>query len=132
VHSVNTLSYASPFKTTPQKRPSGLPYDKNDPRTWNNSQTINWLAAEYKKLYYKKLVAEHRAKENAAKLRGKRIRPLPDDVDVQTPLDLEKFCPEPMTARQLGRLYANEWIERSLGAQIVGDTLSSSSNDTKK
>ncbi len=35
-HSVSTLSYASPFNTSPPKPRGPAPYNPTDPRTWNH------------------------------------------------------------------------------------------------
>ncbi|KAF7981278.1 hypothetical protein HWV62_34179 [Athelia sp. TMB] len=47
IHSTNTLSYASAFKAAPTRRKTQLPYDLNDPRTWDHEATLKWVQEKF-------------------------------------------------------------------------------------
>lgn len=104
VHSVSTLNYAAPFKTSPPKRSSApLPYDPSDPRTWNHQQSKEWIESEIKK--------------RSAPARSEGQKTSEDTPDVQSVFDVDQILPESMTARAISRIYANEWVERCLKAR---------------
>ncbi|KDQ13304.1 hypothetical protein BOTBODRAFT_160588 [Botryobasidium botryosum FD-172 SS1] len=113
-HSVNTLSYASPFKMSPPKPTGPVVYNSADPRTWNHEQTVEWLVAAFTNCALKRKKGINRQREKAAKALGKKIRPLDMSEPVDLAVRVEEFCPAPMTARNLGRLYMNEWVEKCL------------------
>ena len=108
-HSANTLSYASPFKSTPP-RPSGpAVYDASDPRTWDNDKTREWVQATF---------------QAAANRKNKSFK-----------VDVEKIVLPGMTARNVARMYANEWFERCIeGVELVSGTKAgvSTSKDLKE
>ena len=116
-HSVNTLSYASPFKMAPPKLLGPAPYDETDPRTWEHDQTVAWLEAGFRKRAIKRRDHAHAERERKAKAIHKKVAPLDPDAPVVPTVNVDAFCPEPMTARHLGRLYAGEWIEQCMRAK---------------
>ncbi|KAJ7820427.1 P-loop containing nucleoside triphosphate hydrolase protein [Mycena leptocephala] len=119
VHSTNTLSYASPFKTVPPKPRGPLPYDAEDPRTWDHDKTVEWLTAQFTKRLMKSRQAEWSVKAKKAKPAGKTLRPLeepaPGELDVG--VDIAKICPAGSTGKNLGMLYTTQFVERCLEAQ---------------
>lgn len=101
MHSTNTLSYASPFKTSPPKDRGPAPYDAEDPRTWNHAQTHAWLT------------------QQVAKTKGKLC------------VDVDKVCPSGVTAFHLGKLYTTEWVQKCLQARIEQESTSTGIDDLK-
>ncbi|TFK50819.1 P-loop containing nucleoside triphosphate hydrolase protein [Heliocybe sulcata] len=116
VHSVNTLSYASPFKTAPPKPRGPAPYDAKDPRTWSHAQTVSWLKDEFTKRVKLRRQAEWKVKSERAAKEGKKLKPLDSDEPVDTHVDVDKLCPGDMTAKNFAKMYTTEFIERCLQA----------------
>lgn len=114
VHSVNTLSYASPFKTSPPKPRGPAPYDAADPRTWNHEQTVTWLTQEFTKRQRARIAVSHKAKAEKAAAAGKKIAPLDKDAPVMLVVDITKLCPDGMTAKHYGQTYTTEFVQRTL------------------
>ncbi|KZT03926.1 P-loop containing nucleoside triphosphate hydrolase protein [Laetiporus sulphureus 93-53] len=128
VHSVNTLSYAAPFKTSPPKPRGPAPYDPADPRTWNTARTRQWLTDEFTVRARTRQIAAHKVKEKAAERRGKKLRPIDPNSPVQLLVDVDKLCPEGMTAVHFGRMYTTQFVhrcleERNSGAEITPDVV---------
>ncbi|KAK0462516.1 P-loop containing nucleoside triphosphate hydrolase protein [Desarmillaria tabescens] len=110
IHSTNTLSYATPFRTVPAKPRGPRAYDSEDPRTWDRAQIHAWLTNEFAK----RAEQSHSGKANFA-----------TNTDDSTKgsdlgLDIDKICPEGYTARNLGTLYTTEFVERCLAARTEG------------
>ncbi|KZT22519.1 P-loop containing nucleoside triphosphate hydrolase protein [Neolentinus lepideus HHB14362 ss-1] len=116
VHSVNTLSYASPFKTVPPKPRGPAPYDPKDPRTWDHEQTVSWLTEEFSKRVKKRRQTEWNVKSQKAAKEGKKLKPLDPNELVDIYVDIDKLCPRDMTATNYARMYTTEFIERCLQA----------------
>ncbi|EGO26350.1 hypothetical protein SERLADRAFT_463324 [Serpula lacrymans var. lacrymans S7.9] len=114
VHSGNTLSYASPFKTAPPKPRGPAPYDKADPRTWNHEQTLEWLEEEFIKVTKAKRNHDREERVKGTKRSEKSQIPPEDDAVIILAVDLDKLCPVGMTAMQFGRLYTMEFVEQCL------------------
>ncbi|PBK95319.1 P-loop containing nucleoside triphosphate hydrolase protein [Armillaria gallica] len=110
IHSTNTLSYATPFRTVPAKPRGPLAYDSEDPRTWDRAQTHAWLTSEFAK----HTVAE-KVQEEKADFAANALASLNERLDLG--LDIDKVCPEGYTARNLGALYTTEFVERCLAAR---------------
>ncbi|KAJ7782514.1 P-loop containing nucleoside triphosphate hydrolase protein [Mycena maculata] len=119
IHSTNTLSYAAPFKTAPPKPRGPLPYDAKDPRTWDHDKTVEWLTAQFAKRAMKSRQAEWNVRAKAARLAGKKLKPLEDPAPGQLDLgfDVAKICPAGSTAKNLGMLYTPQFVQRCLEAQ---------------
>ncbi len=113
IHSTNTLSYATPFRTVPAKPRGPLAYDSEDPRTWNRAQTYAWLTNEFAKQ-----AAAEKVQEEKADLAANALASLDERLDLG--LDIDKVCPEGYTARNLGALYTTEFVERCLAARTEG------------
>ncbi|CCM02975.1 uncharacterized protein FIBRA_05090 [Fibroporia radiculosa] len=111
-HSVNTLSYASPFKTSPPKAKGPAPYDPTDPRTWNTVQTQQWLKEEFTKRARTRLAAAYKVKEKDVRARVIKLPPPDMSAPVVLAVDVEKLCPEGMTATHFGRMYTTEFVQR--------------------
>lgn len=106
-HSVSTLQYAAPFKTTiPKRSTKPLVYDATDPRTWDNAQTVEWLSKQFDN--------HPRVLINRREWEAKNSTPFPPLVD------FVKLLPPPKSAKNLSRIYANEWVEACLQAQNIG------------
>ncbi|KAF8143350.1 P-loop containing nucleoside triphosphate hydrolase protein, partial [Mycena galopus ATCC 62051] len=135
VHSTNTLSYAAPFKTVPPKPRGPAPYDAEDPRTWDHAKTVEWLTAQFTKRAVKSRQAEYNVKVKAAKLAGKKLRPLEEPAPGQLDIgvDVLTICPPGSTAKNLGMLYTPQFVERCLearrGEALRVDALKSTSLD---
>ena len=114
MHSVNTLSYASPFKTSPPKPRGPAPYDPQDPRTWNHEQTITWLTEEFTKRATVRRVAAHKTQAEQAARQGKKIRPLDPAAPVKLAVDVARLCPAGMTAKHYGQMTTTEFVQRCL------------------
>lgn len=69
-------------------------HDESDPRTWNTEKTRKFFTNAFEEFGAKK---------------SERII-----------LDMEKVVPASMSARNIARLYASEWVERCLGARRDG------------
>ncbi|KAF7305743.1 Kinesin-like protein [Mycena chlorophos] len=121
VHSTNTLSYAAPFLTIPPKPRGPVPYDAEDPRTWDHDKTIEWLTKYFTKLARKSQLAEWKVKARAAELAGRRLKPLPEDAPVDIGVDVLKICPPGSTAKNLGTLYTPQFVEACLAARTASD-----------
>ncbi|KAJ6594589.1 P-loop containing nucleoside triphosphate hydrolase protein [Mycena capillaripes] len=119
IHSTNTLSYAAPFKTAPPKLRGPAPYDAADPRTWDHDKTVEWLTTQFTQRAMKSREAEWRVKANAAKLAGRKLKPLGDVEPGQLDLgvDISTICPPGSTAKNLGTLYTPQFVQRCLEAQ---------------
>ncbi|KAK0240830.1 P-loop containing nucleoside triphosphate hydrolase protein [Armillaria nabsnona] len=113
IHSTNTLSYATPFRTVPAKPRGPLAYDSEDPRTWNRVQTHAWLTNEFAKH-----AAAEKVQEEKADFAANALASLDERLDLG--LDIDKVCPEGYTARNLGALYTTEFVERCLAARTEG------------
>ncbi|GJE94690.1 kinesin motor domain-containing protein [Phanerochaete sordida] len=116
VHSVNTLSYASPFKTSPPKPRGPAPYDAADPRTWDHEQTVAWLTQEFTKRQRARVVNAHKVRAEKAAKDGKKVKPLDDSAPVALVVDIEKLCPRGMTGKHYGQLYTVDFVQRTLEA----------------
>ncbi|KAI0311160.1 P-loop containing nucleoside triphosphate hydrolase protein [Amylostereum chailletii] len=91
-HSMNTLSYAAPFRIMPPRR-QPAPYHPEDPRTWDHDATLEWLS------------------------QAPNVLPaLPGG----TPLlvGLESLCPSPNGGRYLSRMYSVEWVQTCLASAL--------------
>ena len=116
-HSVNTLSYAAPFKTAPPKPRGPVPYNPDDPRTWDHAQTRAWLVEEFteranaRRAHAQKLQAQRAGNKAAAE---------PDAAPVALAVDVDKLCPGGMTAKNYGAMYTTEFVQRCLEAGNVG------------
>ncbi|KAK0475560.1 P-loop containing nucleoside triphosphate hydrolase protein [Armillaria novae-zelandiae] len=113
IHSTNTLSYATPFRTVPAIPRGPLAYDSEDPRTWDRAQTHAWLTNEFAKH-----AAAEKVQEKKVDFAVKTFASLDECLDLG--LDVDKVCPEGYTARNLGALYTAEFIERCLAAWTEG------------
>ncbi|KAI0347911.1 P-loop containing nucleoside triphosphate hydrolase protein [Trametopsis cervina] len=107
VHSVNTLSYASPFKTAPPKPRGPAPYNPSDPRTWDHEQTVKWLTGQFTKA-------------------ARTLRPLDPNAPLKLAVDVDRLCPEGMTARNFGAMYSTEFVQRCLEAGNIGGDVTTS------
>ncbi|KAI0944083.1 hypothetical protein AcV7_002001 [Taiwanofungus camphoratus] len=116
MHSVNTLSYASPFKTSPP-----APYDPADPRTWDHDHTMQWLTAEYTKRARRRQAAAYKVKEKEAERRGEKLRPLDPNAPVQLAVHVDGLCPGDMTAGYFGRMHTAEFVQRCLEVANLGE-----------
>lgn len=114
MHSVNTLSYASPFKTSPPKPRGPAAYDATDPRTWDHEQTVAWLTQEFTKRQRARIVNAHKVRAEKAAKEGKKIRPLDGSAPVALVVDIGKLCPPGMTGKHYGQLYTVEFVQRTL------------------
>ena len=94
-HSANTLSYAAPFKSSPPSLNGPVAYDASDPRTWDSERTRDWLRSAFEEFGQK--------------------------IERRVMVDVDKIVPNPMTAKNVARLYASEWFERCLGARVEGN-----------
>ncbi|KZV91491.1 P-loop containing nucleoside triphosphate hydrolase protein [Exidia glandulosa HHB12029] len=96
VHSVSTLGYAAPFKTSPPKPRGPARYDAEDPRTWTHTHTREWFVRGFE--------------EYVRDLKG---------ADAVVPLDYDKLLPEGMLATHVGRVPTTEWVNRVLEARTA-------------
>lgn len=115
-HSVNTLGYAAPFMTAPQKRRGPTPHDDADPRTWGHAHTRDWLVRQFRRKERARREAAWKVdqKKAAAAGRGESFKPFdPEDLGPQR-VDVERLCPEPMTAKHLGNMYTVEFVEATI------------------
>ncbi|KAF8580953.1 P-loop containing nucleoside triphosphate hydrolase protein [Ramaria rubella] len=113
-HSVNTLSYAAPFRILPPRRPPAS-YDSEDPRTWDHDTTIKWLGGAFRKQQQARREAEWELQRTQAQARKQRLlsfSPLPQNRDCL--VDLIKFCPRPHGGTYLARMYGAEWVQMCL------------------
>ncbi|KAK0213292.1 P-loop containing nucleoside triphosphate hydrolase protein [Desarmillaria ectypa] len=101
IHSTNTLSYVTPFRTVPAK-PRGP------------------LAMISKTRFAKRAPAEqsHAGKADFAANTLVSLDDSPEGLDLG--LDIDKVCPEGYTARNLGALYTTEFVKRRLVARTEG------------
>ena len=111
---MNTLSYASPFKTAPPKPRGPAPYDPADPRTWTHEQTVTWLTDEFTKRARSRRAAAYEVAKKHAALSGKNLPPPDDDAPVVLPVDIAQLCPAGMTAKHYGGMYTIEFVQRCL------------------
>lgn len=115
VHSVNTLSYASPFKTSPPKPRGPAPYDPADPRTWTHEQTLAWLTEQFTKRTQVRVQHAQETRERDAKRNGKKaLPPLDPAAPVPVAVDVRALCPSGMTAKHFGQMYTVEFVQRCL------------------
>ncbi|TFK33530.1 P-loop containing nucleoside triphosphate hydrolase protein [Crucibulum laeve] len=113
-HSVNTLTYAAPFRILPPRR-APAPYDAEDPRTWGNKSTITWLRDAFKEQKKLRRENEWRRQDADARLQGKCLHPLMPFQNTQDCIiDLESFCPDPQGGTFLARMYGAEWVQKCL------------------
>ncbi|KAJ7760973.1 P-loop containing nucleoside triphosphate hydrolase protein [Mycena metata] len=125
IHSTNTLSYAAPFKTAPPKPRGPVPYDAQDPRTWDHARTVEWLTAQFTKRALKSRQAAWSVRSKHAALAGKTLKPLPDLAPEQQQqldlgVDVSKICPPGSTGKNLGMLYTPQFVQRCLEAKVGG------------
>ncbi|KAH9949281.1 P-loop containing nucleoside triphosphate hydrolase protein [Amylocystis lapponica] len=120
-HSVSTLAYAAPFRTSVPKPRGPAPYDAADPRTWDHAHTVAWLTTEYTKRAQARAAHQHDLRAKEAEKDGKELPPLDPDVPVAPAVDVEQLCPEATTALHLARLYTTEFVRRGLAAANVRD-----------
>ncbi|KAI0087142.1 P-loop containing nucleoside triphosphate hydrolase protein [Irpex rosettiformis] len=116
-HSVSTLSYASPFKTSPPKPRGPPPYNAADPRTWDHIRTTEWLTTQFTKAAKARRAHAYKLKAQDAAKKGKKLPSLDDDAPVELAVDVEKLCPPGMTARNFGGMYSIEFVQRCLEAK---------------
>ena len=122
VHSVNTLSYAAPFRMGPRKMRGRARYDERDPRTWDHEQTVRWLEEEFGKKARARRVAAWKVRARKAELEGRKLKPLDDSAPVVLPVHIEKVCPEGMTAKNYGAMYTMDFVQMCLdGANVDGE-----------
>ncbi|KAI0684847.1 P-loop containing nucleoside triphosphate hydrolase protein [Cytidiella melzeri] len=119
-HSVNILSYASPFKTSLPKPQGPAPYNPADPRTWNHDQTVEWLTKQFTKAARARQVQAYKLKEREAAKKSKKLPPFDASSPVTLAVDVGKLCPEGMTARNFGAIYFIDFVQRCLEAGKVG------------
>jgi kinesin family member 2/24 len=124
VHSVNTLSYASPFKTAPAKPRGPAPYDAADPRTWTHEQTLIWLTDQFTKRSRARITHAHDARARKAALDGRKLKPLDPAAPVRPPVDVGALCPAGMTAKHYGAMYTIEFVQRCLECANPGSEFS--------
>ncbi|KAJ7122056.1 P-loop containing nucleoside triphosphate hydrolase protein [Mycena crocata] len=122
IHSSNTLSYAAPFKTAPPKPRGPLPYDEKDPRTWDHNRTVEWLTTQFTKYAMTARQAEWAVKAKAAKLAGKRLKPLADPTPGQLDLGVDILTIVPLGRR---RKTLGCFTPRNLGKALTQDKLKS-------
>ncbi|KAI0313289.1 P-loop containing nucleoside triphosphate hydrolase protein [Amylostereum chailletii] len=132
-HSINTLSYAAPFRITPPRRPP-MAYDPEDPRTWDHASSIKWLTTAFAQERATRRLRGWERQDADARLQNKRVRPLsPLPEDAPLLLDLDALCPSPHGGPYLGRMYSAEWMDTCVASirpgehepDIVIDTLKS-------
>lgn len=116
MHSVNTLSYAAPFKTAPPKPRGPAPFDAADPRTWDHAQTVSWLTDEFTKRARTRIAAAHKVNAQRAARLGKKLKPLDPAAPVPLPVDVGALCPAGMTAKHYGAMYTTDFVQRCLEA----------------
>ncbi|EKM53632.1 uncharacterized protein PHACADRAFT_186255 [Phanerochaete carnosa HHB-10118-sp] len=115
VHSVNTLSYAAPFKTSPPRPRGPAPYDAADPRTWDHAQTAAWLTQAFTKRQRARVANAHKLRAERAAKDGTKVAPPPDTgAPLALVVDVGRLCPPGMTARHFGQLYTTEFVQRTL------------------
>ncbi|KZT41875.1 P-loop containing nucleoside triphosphate hydrolase protein [Sistotremastrum suecicum HHB10207 ss-3] len=131
-HSVNTLSYASPFRVDVPKSRGTPVMNKDDPRTWDHDYTIEFLTKEFEKRSLARAKAGHQAQAKQAALKGKKIRPFDDTIKYPMAIDPVKLCPPPKTGKHLARMYTAEWIEACFKAQIPENLERTSAHDVVK
>ena len=124
-HSVNTLSYAAPFKTAPPKPRGPAPYNPEDPRTWDHARTHAWLTEEFTKRAKTRRAHAHKIKADQAAKLGKKIKPLDENAPVTLAVDVDKLCPEGMTAKHYGAMYTTEFVQRCLDTANIGGEVTS-------
>lgn len=114
-HSVNTLSYAAPFRILPPSRPPG-PYDAEDPRTWDHAASIKWLSDAFWEQRMLRREADWTKQDKQAQELGRRLRPAPPAIrqDQNALVDLQQFCPAPQGGIALSRVYGAEWVQKCL------------------
>lgn len=123
MHSINTLSYAAPFKTSPPKPRGPAPYDAADPRTWDHAQTHAWLTKQFDERAKARRQAAWNVKAKEAAIRGKKLRLLdPSDLEgLPLPVDVDKLCPPGLTAKNFGSMYTMEFVGKCLEAKPAGE-----------
>jgi kinesin family member 2/24 len=121
-HSVSTLSYASPFKTSPPKPRGPAPFNAEDPRTWNHEQTVKWLTDEYTSRAIARRAYQHKVREEEATRSGQTVPPLDPNAPLVLAVDVNKLCPEGMTAKHFGAMYTVQFVQRCMQfGNIQGD-----------
>lgn len=118
-HSVNTLSYASPFKTAPPKPRGPAPYNPDDPRTWDHARTKKWLTDEFTKRAKARNAPAQKLKEQDVARKGVKagLKAADKETPVQLAVHVDQLCPEGMTARNYGAMYSTDFIQRCLEAR---------------
>jgi len=102
-------------------KPRGpAPYNAADPRTWDHEQTFKWLTGEFTKRARSRQLQSHKLKEEAAARLGKTVPPLDTTAPVKLAVDVDKLCPEGMTARHFGAMYVREFIQLALEVGNIG------------
>ncbi|KAI0821443.1 P-loop containing nucleoside triphosphate hydrolase protein [Irpex lacteus] len=119
-HSVSTLSYASPFKTSPPKPRGPAPYNPTDPRTWNHEQTLKWLTEEFASRALTRREHQHKVKEAEACRSGQSVPSLDPHDPLELAVDVEKLCPKGMTAKHFGAMYTTQFVQRCLECSNMG------------
>ncbi|KAI0686703.1 P-loop containing nucleoside triphosphate hydrolase protein [Cytidiella melzeri] len=119
-HSVSTLSYASPFKTSPPKPRGPAPFNAADPRTWNHEQTLNWLTKEYTTRALARRSHEGKVREEEAAAAEQAVPQVDPDEPLVLAVDVSKLCPEGMTARHFGAMNTVQFVQRCLECGNVG------------
>ncbi|THG94681.1 hypothetical protein EW026_g6839 [Hermanssonia centrifuga] len=113
-HSVNTLSYASPFKTSPPKPKGPAPYSPADPRTWNHEQTVTWFTKQFTQRIRARQLNSYNLRQTEAEKKGEKLNPYDPTAPITLPVAIEKLCPDGMTGKHFGRFYTTEFIQRCL------------------
>lgn len=115
-HTVNTLSYAAPFKVAIPPPKKALRYDDTDPRTWNNEQLIKWFTIQVTNL----------ARQDSKKGSDSGSNPTSRSPSPTTKMTIDpiKMFPPPTTGKQATRLYCGEWVAQCLASTTLPTPLS--------
>jgi kinesin family protein 2/24 len=105
--------------TVPPKPRGPAPYDAKDPRTWDHDKTVEWLTTQFTQRAMKSREAGWKVKANAAKLAGRKLKPLekPEPGQLDLGVDILTICPPGSTAKNLGMLYTPQFVQRCLEAR---------------
>lgn len=114
-HSMNTLSYAAPFRILPPRRPPA-PYDAEDPRTRDNAASITWLANAFWEQRIRRRKENWTRQEVHEQSLGRRLRPAPSAFyqDRDCIVDLRQLCLVPQGGKDLALVYGAGWVQKYL------------------
>ncbi|KIJ53976.1 hypothetical protein M422DRAFT_201072 [Sphaerobolus stellatus SS14] len=116
-HSVNTLSYAAPFRVLPPRK-APAPYNPEDPRTWDHEATVKWLQTAFLDQYRARRRAAWDSQAKKAKEAGKSLKPLaPLPTDQPCLVKLEELCPAPQGGIFVAKMYGAAWVQRCLNTK---------------